>query len=146
MLRHEASRFLIKAIVKGDQREVRPVRIKLWKNLGSGREEALNGDTSEREKGRGIKRRSERKKEKKRISYSFNESADRVSDKICELKFLPRFKGNFVIRDGESLLKGIGSVIRSWAGGWWPVVFLKDDRANLGAARFHCLESNWITV
>lgn len=92
-------------------------------------------------------KKEERKKErKKKESPSFNESADRVSDKICELKFLPRFKGNFVIRDGESLLKGIGSVIRSWAGGWWPVVFLKDDRANLGAARFHCLESNWITV
>lgn len=76
MLRHEASRFLIKAIVKGDQREVGPVRIKLWKNLGSGREEALNGDTGEREKSKRNKK-EERKKErkKKRISYSFNESA-----------------------------------------------------------------------
>lgn len=73
MLRHEASRFLIKAIVKGDQREVGPVRIKLWKNLGSGREEALNGDTGEREK-RKRNKKEERKKERKKESPTVSTS------------------------------------------------------------------------
>lgn len=50
-----------------------PVRIKLWKNLGSGREEALNGDTGEREK-RKRNKKEERKKERKKESPTVSTS------------------------------------------------------------------------